>query len=935
MNHSRATIPLATISLAAVLSCVAFAQSTLAWRGPDRGDQTNPTSRAAQITTSTEIQGSISAQTTPAQLRIAAAKLQIKTDPKKSQAYNDLALAFVRRARETGESTYLRDAEGALATGITLAPNDFQLQKTHVALVLAKQQFSQAKKEATALNQRTPDDVMTYGYIAEADIALGNYQNAEASAQWMLNLLPYNVPGLLIGAELRELYGDFEGAIECLDRSYTETSSIETEELAWILNQTASLRIRSGNLDAASKALDEAEKIFPRYPHTLENRAQLKLAQGKPQEAIPLFRELEQTPHVLYELAKAEAAAGNPEQAELTYARFEEAATRLIDTPTNDNRELVLYYANRVDGSSNASPAASSASAAQRSLEIAKHEVHLRQDVWTLDAYAWALYANGKYGEADLEIHKALAVGIRSDQMFDHAGHIALKLHKQADAARYFEAVLQLNSFPEYVMDARKELTGGAAVPAPQLKTDVPPRAPAAVTLATAPASDRPLPVSVPVADTSFSPVPSNLLTPRPTGTERIIQTMQSRVARNPKEAGAYSRLGAAFLQRARETGDVEDYQLAEQSLKRSLDMTSMDLSATAPLSTMAEVYMGEHRFREALSYAQQALALGSGDLSPYAIAGDAYTDIGEYEKAGVAYSRLISAPGSEARTAYVRDSRLAYLKFISGDTDGSIRLMQSAVTAGLEAQLPSENLAWLYFELGEFYFQDGNVQAANQAYLAALSTHPGDYRALAGLARLRANQGRYQEAIKLYEKAIAVVPMPTYIAELGDVYTKLGNTAAAEKQYQLVEYIGLLGHINQVLHNRDLALFYADHDRSLTESLALARKEFEVRHDLYTWDVLAWALYKNGKYQEAKDAIDNALHLGTKDSLLLFHAGMIEAKLGNAAQARDNLNRALKSNPHFHVLYADQARRQMDLFEKSSAQIAGGMSNHGESDVQ
>jgi hypothetical protein len=72
-----------------------------------------------------------------------------------------------------------------------------------------------------------------------------------------------------------------------------------------------------------------------------------------------------------------------------------------------------------------------------------------------------------------------------------------------------------------------------------------------------------------------------------------------------------------------------------------------------------------------------------------------------------------------------------------------------------------------------------------------------------------------------------------------------------------------LLGHINQVLHNRDLALFYADHDIKLDEALALAHKEFEVRHDIYTWDALAWALYKNGKYQEASDAIDNALRPG------------------------------------------------------------------------
>jgi tetratricopeptide (TPR) repeat protein len=117
----------------------------------------------------------------------------------------------------------------------------------------------------------------------------------------------------------------------------------------------------------------------------------------------------------------------------------------------------------------------------------------------------------------------------------------------------------------------------------------------------------------------------------------------------------------------------------------------------------------------------------------------------------------------------------------------------------------------------------------------------------------------------------------------------KTGNQAEAQKQYALVEYIGLLGHINQVLHNRDLALFYADHDMKLTEALDLAQKELEVRHDVYTWDALAWALYKNGKLTEAAKASEKAMQFGTRDSLLLFHAGMIAEHWGNESRLAVN----------------------------------------------
>ena len=326
-----------------------------------------------------------------------------------------------------------------------------------------------------------------------------------------------------------------------------------------------------------------------------------------------------------------------------------------------------------------------------------------------------------------------------------------------------------------------------------------------------------------------------------------MIHSAQTLVARTPKDATAYAGLGAAYFQRARETADVSDYELAEQALTKSLDLASEDFSSEAALETLAEVCMGEHRFTDALTYAQRALSLGTGELSPFAIVGDAYADIGEYDKAAAAYGRLTPRDMTPSpRAAYARDGRVSWLKFISGDTAGAIVLMKTAVAEGVQAQLPAENLAWLYYELGEYDTQAGDAPSADAAYLAALNIHPGDYRALAALGKLRANLGRYVEAIMLYQKAIAIVPMPTFVAELGDLYAKSGNQTEARKQYALVEYIGLLGRINQVLHNRDLAIFYADHDMKLSEALDLApphrrrcHSRAVPRNKVYEW--LAW----------------------------------------------------------------------------------------------
>jgi tetratricopeptide (TPR) repeat protein len=243
---------------------------------------------------------------------------------------------------------------------------------------------------------------------------------------------------------------------------------------------------------------------------------------------------------------------------------------------------------------------------------------------------------------------------------------------------------------------------------------------------------------------------------------------------------------------------------------------------------------------------------------------------------------------------------------------------MNSAIAAARQAHVPPENLAWLYFELGERYFQAGDLGNADSSYQSGVTADPNHYRSLAGLAKVRAAQGKLEESVQLYQRSIAIIPFPVYVAELGDLYTKLGRLKEAHQQYDLVEYIGHLSKLNRVLANRELALFYADRGIKLPEALELARNELEVRHDIYTWDTLAWVLYKNGRFQEAAEAMNKALAMQTNDSLLLFHAGMVYHSLGKDSDAEKYLNSALKTNPYFHIFQAEVASRTLQEIGQS-----------------
>jgi tetratricopeptide (TPR) repeat protein len=408
---------------------------------------------------------------------------------------------------------------------------------------------------------------------------------------------------------------------------------------------------------------------------------------------------------------------------------------------------------------------------------------------------------------------------------------------------------------------------------------------------------------------------------PRSDQADQRIRFWQAQVARDPEYWTNLNALAAAYAQKARETGDISYFELAEATLRKSLAAESTHVEAAPAYTQLATVHLAEHRFREAAEDAAKAIALQPRELMPYPYAGDAQLELGNYAESQAFYDRLADPddgkphPGIE----FLAASHGAGLDWIKGNIARANDDLERSVGLANQLHMPSENIAWTQFMLGEQYFQAGDLVHAETWEAASLKSFPRYHRALAAMGQIRAAQGRLPEAIDFYKQAIAIIPLPLYAGALGDVYIAAGDRANAEKQFALVEFIGKLSAINQQVYNRELATFYADHDRNLPEALRLARKELEVRHDVYTSDALAWTLLKNHQPAQAKEEMTRALRLGTRDALMEFHAGLIDQALGDRAGAARHLEQALAINPHFHVLFAAQARMALAALEAPS----------------
>jgi tetratricopeptide (TPR) repeat protein len=241
--------------------------------------------------------------------------------------------------------------------------------------------------------------------------------------------------------------------------------------------------------------------------------------------------------------------------------------------------------------------------------------------------------------------------------------------------------------------------------------------------------------------------------------------------------------------------------------------------------------------------------------------------------------------------------NRASYYRFVAGDAPGAIEVMKKAIDAGSRS---AENVAWCYVDLGNLYFKTGRVSDAELAYRSALRAFEGYYPAHAGLGRAYAAEGKIADAIESYKRAQAAVPLVEYAAALQDLYTVAGKPDEARRQGEMVDMIDKMEQATGLNVNRNLAMAYADHDRNLERALELVEKELGGRRDIYTYDALAWTLYKNKKYAEADKAKEKALELGTPEPAFFYHAALIERALGRRDQARQHLERALALNAHF-----------------------------------
>jgi tetratricopeptide (TPR) repeat protein len=383
--------------------------------------------------------------------------------------------------------------------------------------------------------------------------------------------------------------------------------------------------------------------------------------------------------------------------------------------------------------------------------------------------------------------------------------------------------------------------------------------------------------------------------------TDQQVTLYQKQVSAKPSDPHLQNLLASAYIQKVRES---TDFTYLDRASKLIDGVLSADAGNYEAMRLRSEIEMERHHFAQVREYSEELTKIAPEDPWNWGTLGDSLMELGEYERASQAYQRMVALRPNQA--SY---NRLAYHRFVTGNAREAIELMTLA--AGSASWAP-ENTAWCLVELGNMYFKTGQIEAAEQAYKDALALFDGYHSANAGLGRVEAAQTKIDSAMTHYKRAQASVPLPDYAAALCALYERTGQSAEAKKQLDLIDVVYRLGQATGEKTNRNLALIYADRGEHLDRALELIREELKVRQDVYTYDALAWALYKNKQYSEAQQAMDRALKMDTPEPGFYYHAGMIALALGRKPDATKLLARALELNPKFDPVQAPIANKKL-----------------------
>jgi tetratricopeptide (TPR) repeat protein len=237
---------------------------------------------------------SISSEWLNTKAAIEGLQYKIRRDKNDTQSKLLLALAYMQEARITGEHPYYYPAALNLVDEVLKRKNAdpevrFEATVAKAMIQLSLHKFEDALKTGNQAKALNPKRASVYGVLCDANLELGNYEEAIKVADKMVAIRP-DLMSYARVSYLREIHGDLDGAITAMELA-ARSGYPGLEQTAWTMYTLGGLYEKKGNLELAKLTYEQILRERPSYAFAIGGLARLQAKGGNTQEAIKLYSE--------------------------------------------------------------------------------------------------------------------------------------------------------------------------------------------------------------------------------------------------------------------------------------------------------------------------------------------------------------------------------------------------------------------------------------------------------------------------------------------------------------------------------------------------------------------------------------------------------------------------------------------------------------------
>lgn len=312
-------------------------------------------------------------------------------------------------------------------------------------------------------------------------------------------------------------------------------------------------------------------------------------------------------------------------------------------------------------------------------------------------------------------------------------------------------------------------------------------------------------------------------------------------------------------------TGNINYLKEAEKKLLQANEKAF----SVGNLRALARNYISQHKFKDALNVLKKVEKNGEELVATQKMLFDVHLELGQNDEAKHYLDQIEKYADFDY---FIRAGKWSDHK---GDLSSAITFLEKALSIA-KFKNNKDLLVWSYTNLADFYGHNNEIKKSYQYYLKSLAIQPHNSYAMKGISWIvYSYENNPDEALRILEKIKEQNASPDYSLLIAEIY-EYKNDEEMKTKY-LNSFLSQTENKSYgVMYNSHIAKVILDEFDEQTKAYNIILQEIENRATAESYDLLAWAAFKNGELKKSLSIANEHIVGKSFEPSILYHIAEI-----------------------------------------------------------